>query len=162
LIDEQSIIETWVMPVIGKTYDLGGIARICKQLADVGVLMVMVERQQPAYNRGKAAASNSFVKASFGIGYGYALWQMGLYMAGVPHEVVMPQVWKRQMGVLAPSHIRDQKARQKAAKQASVSMCQQLYPNYDLRLNERCRVASPDKAESVLLARYGMLRANAA
>jgi hypothetical protein len=156
LIDDTDVVETWAMPVIDKTYDLGAIARICRDFKARGVQFVMLERQQPAYNRGKAAANNSFTKASFHIGYGYALWQMALYMAGVPHDVVMPAVWKRKMGVLTPKHITDMKARQKAAKAASVGAVQQMYPELDLRLNERCRVASPDKAESILIARYGM------
>lgn len=156
VIDDTEVVETYEMPVVGKTYDLGGIARLCRDFKARGVVFVMLERQQPAYNRGKEAANNSFTKASFNIGYGYALWQMAFYMVGMPHDVVMPTVWKRKMGVLAPSHIKDTKARQKAAKEASIAAVQQMYPTLDLRRNERARTPSSDKAEAILLARYGM------
>ena len=162
LIDEAGVRETWEMPTVGKTYDLGGVARIAHTLAARGVLHVTLDRQQPAYNRGKAAANNSFTKASFGIGYGYALWQMALFMAHVPHSVVLPAVWKRVMGVLVPSSVKGTKERQKAAKEQSVGACQTIYPDVDLRRNDRCRVACPDKAEAILLARYGLLNARAA
>lgn len=152
-------VESWATPTVGdkKQYDLGGMVRIVQGLKRRNVRIVILERQQPAYvKEKKETIVNSMVRASFKIGYGYALWQMALFMAGVPHEVVMPGVWKKRMGITVPSTVKGRKAREKEAKARAIRACEMAFPTVDLRRSERARTPSADKAESILLAQYGV------
>lgn len=154
-------IRSWKVPTIdGKVYDLGGVGRIVREMKRLGVKLVMVERQQASYLRkgpGMEKRANQQVRNSFQVGYGYAMWQTALYMAGVPHEVVMPSVWKKRMGILVPTSFGDDKKRQTEAKRKSIALCQRTHPEHDLRWNPSHHSSKPshDHAEAILLADYG-------
>lgn len=156
LVFPDGSIKSWRTPLIGgKVYDLMAVARIVREMRTLGVKLVILERQQPAHSQGPGG--NNAVRASFGIGYGYAMWQTALVMAGVPHEIVAPGVWKKRMGIAVPSSFGDQKARQKEAKRRSVTLCQRMHPEHDLRWNPGHHSSKPshDQAEAILLADYG-------
>lgn len=155
-------IKVWRTPTLdGKVYDLGGVARIVREMKADGVKLVMVERQQASYLKrgpGMEKRANQQVRNSFQVGYGYAMWQVALYMAGVPHEIVMPAVWKKKMGILVPkSFSDDDKKREKEAKRRSIALCQRTHPEHDLRWNPSHHSSKPNDgmAEAILLADYG-------
>lgn len=154
-------IRTWRTPTLdGKLYDLGGVRRIALEMRALGVKLVMVERQQASYLKrgpGMEKRANQQVRNSFQVGYGYAMWQVALVMAGVPHEVVMPAVWKKRMGILVPTSFGDDKKREKEAKRRSIALCQRTHPEHDLRWNPDHHSSKPSDgmAEAILLADYG-------
>lgn len=154
-------IRVWRTPTLdGKLYDLKGVKRVAQEMRALGVKLVMVERQQASYLRkgpGMEKRANQQVRNSFQVGYGYAMWQMALVMAGVPHEVVMPAVWKKRMGILVPSNFGDEDARSKEAKVRSIALCQRTHPEHDLRWNPDHHSSKPSDgmAEAILLADYG-------
>ena len=165
MIFPDGTIRAWKTPTIGKTYDLGSVRRIVLEMKAIGVKLVIVERQQASYiKRGPKIEkrANQQVRNSFQVGYGYAMWQTALLMAGVPHEIVMPAVWKKRMGILVPGTFKGD--REKEAKRRSIVLCQRRHPEHDLRWNPDHHSSKPsaDQAEAILLADYGALHVGAA
>lgn len=153
----NGMLRTWPIPVDEEgNYNEAAIRDIVMELVALGVRDVMLERQQPAYPRpGQNLAANVLVKASFMIGYGYALWVMALRMVGVTPRVVMPGVWKRAMGIAVT---KDEgvplKGRRKAGKAKAVALATSQHPLHDFRRTPKSQ-PSPDQCEAVLLAEYG-------
>lgn len=128
------------------------------------VTYAVIERQQPYPDQ-------SF--SNFATGDGWGLWRMALCVAGIPYEALYPATWKSQFQIRAvrdpdddtvivteKDKQRRKRERQKMAKSIAIAVATRLYPRYDFRLNERCRVPHDGKAEAVLLAtlakrRYG-------
>lgn len=78
---------------------------------------------------------------SFGRSYGYILGV--LETNGINYQLVTPQRWKGYFGVSAD-------------KQTSITLCQKLYPDLNLKRTDRCRTLHDGKAEAVLIALYGL------
>lgn len=79
--------------------------------------------------------------ASFNFGENYGMIQ-GLLMAmHIPYQMVTPQKWKKEFQITGD-------------KNSSIAVCKRLFPDVDLRKNERCRRDHDGKAEALLLAEY--------
>jgi hypothetical protein len=149
-------LQTWPVPLNEEgDYALSGVDAVGRALASCSPRLVMLERQQPAYRApGQDKAFNNLVRASFVIGYGFAMWEMLLTTFRIPYELVMPSVWKKQMRLTAAKEVTERGARAKAAKGNSVTLAIRLWPNHDFRRTPRCK-PSPDQCEAALLAEYG-------
>lgn len=76
---------------------------------------------------------------SFGENYGFI---RGLLEANnIPYEIVHPQKWKKEFSVTAD-------------KNTSIKAAQRLFPNVDLRKNDRCTKPHDGTAEALLMAEY--------
>lgn len=153
-------LKTWAAPVVEEEdgpakYDLRVAVEVAREFKALGVRIVMLERQQPAYRApGQDKAFNNLVRASFTIGYGFAMWETALTAADVKYELVMPGVWKKGMGITASKEVTERAARAQAVKGNSVNLAALLWPEHDFRRTPRCK-PSPDQAEAALLAEYG-------
>lgn len=161
---DGSVVSRPIPMIDDKTYDLVGTLALAREWKRIGVAHVMVEQQQPTrMPRGPDALkrANNAVRAAFATGYGFALWEVVLLAADVPYRLVLPGVWKRKMGILAPSTIKNADERAKAGKRIAIEVCQRLYPSAELRRNPGHHASKPNDgvAESILLARYGQLHA---
>jgi hypothetical protein len=159
----NGVLESWPVPLKGGEeddgdygdYDLPGVISIVAQFARWDVAGVMLERQQPAYRApGQEKVYNNLVRASFMIGYGFALWETALTAFNIPYDLVMPGVWKKQMGLTAPKEVTERSERAKATKGNSVALASSLWPKHDFKRTPRCK-PSPDQCEAALLAEYG-------
>lgn len=159
----------------GSDYDLPAMAELARSWKG-RVAFALLEKQQAFPDQD---ASTNFVT-----GMGYGFWKMALTAAGIPFQEVAPITWKRQMGIQAEPIKKTKEERaelaaakkrakfdpaakeivrlansaraeqKKHAKARAIAHAQQMFPELDLRRNERCRVADDNKAESVLLAVY--------
>jgi hypothetical protein len=122
------------------------------------ITLAMLEEQQafpgsgppcPACHRPKGQGAAS----TFTTGMGYGLWLMALDVADVRYEEIRPVSWKKRMGI-QPATGLEKNERTKEAKRLAVEKAGSLFPGYDLRENERCRVPHAGKCEAMLLAEY--------
>lgn len=77
---------------------------------------------------------------SFGQSYGFILGVLAAF--AIPYQLVGPNVWKREFGIL------------RSGKQGSVDVCKRLFPGVNLLPTEHCRKESDGMAESLLIAEY--------
>jgi len=138
---------SWPMPTvkIGKggkrDYDITALRTILDEIADTNhdIDLAVIEKQQAMPGQG--------VTSMFSIGMGYGLL-LGLVTGlRLPYAVVHPRTWKKIMLRDVPGD--DQKGR-------SIIAAGRLFPNVDLRKSERARKPHDGKAESLLLAWYGL------
>jgi len=149
-------LRSWQVPVDedGK-YDLKAFKVIALELKRLGVTHITLEAQQPTRLRGsQPGMANNAVRASFMTGYGFALWEMVLTMVGIDYDLAWPSAWKKKMGILAPSSVKDQKKREKETKRLAIAEGQRLHPDHDFRRTPRCK-PSHDQCEAALLIHYG-------
>ena len=147
LSEQPQVILTEPWPVLegkGFTYDLPAVWRLIQKLQVAHVVGVALEQQQ-AYPK-QGASSN------FTTGCGYGMLAAFLTAAGVPFEIVHPSTWKREMKIKGQG--KTPAERKKDSKARSISTCQGLFPDHDLRPSEKHRVPSDGMAESLLLATY--------
>lgn len=149
-------LRSWPAPVDEEgAYDLPLAVNIVREVSALRPRKIMVERQQPAYRApGQDKAFNNLVRASFTVGYGFAMWETALVMAGLEYDLVMPSVWKKAMGLTAGKEVTERAERAKAVKGNSVALATDLWPKHDFRRTPRCK-PSPDQCEAALLAEYG-------
>jgi hypothetical protein len=119
----QPMVETWDMPAT--PHDLAALLRTF----DPATTMVYVEH---VHSMPKQGVASTF---KFGVGFGTILG--ALAALGIPHRLVPPQLWKRQMGVTAD-------------KASARKLAQQMYPTASL-----ARVKDDGRAEALLIATWG-------
>ena len=149
-------LRSWKIPVTDENkYDRRGIIDIAYDMVKVGVTHVTLEAQQPTRLRGsQGPMANNAVRASFMTGYGFALWELILDVVGIETNLAWPSAWKKKMGITAPSDVKDQKKREKAAKANAIKAAADEWPDHDFRRTPRCG-PSHDMSEAALLIRYG-------
>jgi crossover junction endodeoxyribonuclease RuvC len=81
--------------------------------------------------------------ASFSIGVSYGMWPLFLKSKGFNFKEVVPQVWKKQMGLIS------KKKGAVAKKEQSRTKALKLFPELDLKFKK-----DHDRAEAILLAVY--------
>lgn len=136
-------IEATVMPVMDHRPDILVILLLLKEW---GVERVVMET--PGMRPGQSTQSGMTTGTNWGIIYG------GLVASHIPLEEISPQKWKKALGLIKSTPKGQLKPTTKEKKEASIALCKQLYPNVDLRANERCKVAHDGKAEAILMLEY--------
>lgn len=117
-----------------RDYDVPGMVRLLIDPttgATGHIEHVFIERQQ---SRPGAA-----VQAVFKIGYGFGLWVGILSAFRVPHSVVSPQVWQREMYAGAVGE----------GKERSLLIASRLYPGIVIPKDRH------DRADALLIAEWG-------
>lgn len=157
----------------GDTFDRGGMRALVQRVRAEGeIALWAIEQQIPVGGRARINPISAAVQFS-----GYGQW-LGLF-AGleVPYVEVNPRRWREALAVVKPAsrvkgamtdpaledheveedrkrHRRDVDKRRKEALTNAVRRAQALWPGTSLLASERCKVPSPDKAVSLLLAEY--------
>jgi len=142
---EYSFIE---MPKIGKFIDILGVSNIVKLLKN-HVAIVALEDVHSIF--GVSAKSNwSFSAAA-------AIVETALVCHVIPYTKVQPKKWQKLMWEGIPvqkklsstgkTFVNDTKLMSKMA-------AKRLFPNIDLRRNERCKVEDDGKIDALLLVNY--------
>jgi len=97
-----------------------------------------IEKQQSMPGQG--------VASTFTTGFGYGLWVGIITALQIPHIIVHPRTWKKEMLRDIPGT--DPKGR-------SIIAAQRLFPNIDFKRTPRCKGPDHNKVEALLLAEYG-------
>ena len=154
----DGVIETFAMPVIAKEFDLPAI----REILDVGPgWHLFIEQVHAIFN---CSAGSTF---SFGGAFHGPQWMAcGL---GLPFTLVQPKLWQASVyaGVLeirkAPITIKKGKLKGQVrrgprdTKAMSLLAAKRLFPNVDLKANERCSVAHEGIVDALLIAEHGRL-----
>jgi transcriptional regulator with XRE-family HTH domain len=154
-------VEERKVPLLAEDeYDLPGMCELARGWSKV-VSLAVLEHQQAFPGSGppcpacKRPTGTQGVTSTFSTGRGFGLWEMALVAAGVRYELARPQKWKGAMGVLPPKGLKiSRNDRTKLAKKLAIEKTQALFPGYDLRENERCRVPHAGKCEAMLMAEF--------
>lgn len=127
---DQSVVSIELIPFSEKAYKdkliaVSLLGRKCKG---------MIEKVNARPGQGIQAMFN------FGANYGFI---QGLYQAfSIPYQLVPPQTWKKEFGLIGKD------------KKESVKVCQRLFPTANLLPTPRSKVPSDDFAEALLMAEY--------
>jgi len=122
-----------------RVYDFPAIKELFKQFKSEGVELIILEKQQAMRGQG--------VTSMFSTGQGYGLLEMACVFIEIPYRNVHPKTWKKVMcGDIAG----------KDPKKKSIIAAKRLFPTVDLRKTKRCKVDHDGKADSLLLAWYGL------
>lgn len=124
-----------LMPLYGKEIAAAALLEYINEVQ--GDRFVCVEK---VHAMPKQGVSSTF---KFGMGYGKILGV--LECAGISHQLVTPQAWKKV--VLAGTN-RD--------KNAAIEFCQRMYPMIDLQPG-KCRTPQDGIADAVCIAHYAKL-----
>ena len=91
-------------------------------------------------------------KATFEFGYCKG-WLVGLLPAhGIAFSMVAPKSWQQGVWERCDKVTKEGRVR---PKETSVRCAARIFPNVDLRRNERCKTVSEDKCDALLMAEYG-------
>ncbi len=171
--DGSRIVASWPLPWLGSEPDLDRLFKMFWALRLAGAVHAFLEHQQTF---GKESA-----KSAFTMGAGYVALKAAAKAAGIPLEVRIPDQWKKEMGIPAPTTPKvpkalskpgkkapsaektaykererargqAQRARKAKRKEIACRVGQELAPGYDFRANARCRTPHSGKVESFLLA----------
>lgn len=147
MLDDENIIWVEDCPLVtvktGKRkksmLNLPRMIEILNDAKQAGVSLAVLEKVGPMPKQG--------VTSSFRFGEASMAWQMGVMMAGIPCIRPRPQAWKKVMLKDIPGD---------AGKGRSILAAQALFPSAPLMKTSRCKVPSPDRAEAILMAVYGI------
>ncbi len=108
---------------------------------------VVIEKQQamPGMMKGGKMVKQG-VASSFATGQGYGLWEGLVAGLGLKYILVHPRTWQK---------VCHRDVQGDNTKARSILAAGRLFPNVDLRKNDKCRVPHDGKADALLLAWYG-------
>ena len=135
-IKDGIIVEKCIMPTIGspkKEYDILAIVNILK-----GANKIILEKAQPRFKDGS--------KQAFKTGFGFGALQGIIFTLGIPHVLVSPKEWQKQLFAGLPSD---------DTKLASLMFCQRMWPNEDWTPTERSKKAHDGLTDAACIAYYG-------
>ena len=125
-----------------RDYDVAGMRRILLQWAtEMGKPNIAVLEKQQAF-------PGQGVSSTFSTGRGFGLWEGLVAGLGMPYTVVHAKTWQAKLLRDIPGD--DTKGR-------SIIAASRLFPGVDLRKTPQCRKPHHGKADSLLLAKYGLL-----
>ncbi len=131
----EKSIEYFVTPTVGKDIDVNEFYNTLKR---VNVDHYFLEKVWP--RPGNAAS------ATFKFGRVFGITEALIYMTCKPFTMVSPQKWTKVMHSGVDG---------KDAKEKSLKAVKRLFPNEDLRKNERCRIFHDGFVDALLIAEYG-------
>lgn len=147
VIDTAGNLETTPTPLMHRSYDLDGMARLLLPHEGCSDVIVALEKQQ-SYKRDTPMTA-------FSVGYGYGLWQMLLAVYEIPHQVVDPKEgW--QLTIFEGLT----KAQKKDTKKAAHIVARRLWPKHEWRASAQTKSGlskNPHDGmiDAALIAEYG-------
>ncbi len=109
------------------------------------------------------AIFGSSAKATFAFGEINGLLKGLLIATGIPYQLVQPKTWQKEIWInqdMVVEHkkvvVKDVERTRKEVntKQTSFNAVKRLFPDVDLRKNERCRNWDNNKVDSLLICEY--------
>lgn len=142
------------IPLIGKFLDIHELSRILKQFKELeknaGGVHCIFEDVHAKYG--------SSAGATFSFGFVCGATEACIIASGIPFTKVQPKEWQKEMWQGIPIQMKPSstgKTLVKDTKLISLMACKRLFPDLDLRANNRCRVPHDGKVDSILLAEFG-------
>lgn len=109
------------------------------------------------------AIFGSSAKATFSFGETNGMLKGLLIATGIPYQLVQPKTWQKEIWINQDMVIDYKKVTVKGVeqtrkevntKQTSFNAAKRLFPDIDLRKNERCRNLDDNKCDSLLICEY--------
>ena len=109
------------------------------------------------------AIFGSSAKATFAFGEINGLLKGLLIATGIPYQLVQPKTWQKEIWInqdMVVEHKKvvvkgvEQSRKEVNTKQTSFNAVKRLFPDVDLRKNERCRNWDNNKVDSLLICEY--------
>ena len=107
------------------------------------------------------AIFGSSAKATFSFGEAFGMIKGLIYGNMIPLHLVPPKVWQKEIWVNSDMVYEYKKKEDGVVrktvdtKKTSINAATRLFPNIDLRRNERCKNYDDNKVDSILLSEYG-------
>lgn len=109
------------------------------------------------------AVFGSSAKATFAFGEINGLLKGMLIATGIPYQLIQPKQWQKEIWINQDMVVDYKKVTVKGVeqtrkdvntKQTSYNAARRLFPDIDLRKNERCRNYDDNKVDSLLICEY--------
>ncbi len=110
------------------------------------------------------ALFNASAKSTFNFGEIKGILKGLLVAHEIPYTLVQPKTWQQEIWINQDMIVSyktvlrgDKEIKQKVVdtKSTSINAARRLFPNIDLRKNERCKKIDDNKVDSLLIAEYG-------
>jgi hypothetical protein len=138
------------IPLIGKFLDIHELNRILGEFKTLGNVHCVFEDVHARYG--------SSAKATFSFGFVCGATEACIIASGIPFTKVQPKEWQKIMWQGIPIQKKASstgKTMVNDTKLMSLMACKRLFPDVDLRANNRCKIPHDGKVDSILLAEYG-------
>ena len=133
-----------VIPTIGKEYDVDACIHILKSFKNPFVVLENIN-YHAAMGRQSAGV----------MGEGKMLWKALLPALEIPHALVTPQTWQKEMWEGVPPQYKTGKKRKtKDTKAMSLLAAKRLFPGVDLKSSIRSKVPHDGIVDALLIAGY--------
>ncbi len=142
-INEEGTLTYYKTPTIGKEYDKQCMVDLLKTSSDNYNVHVVLENINSHSALGRQSA--------FVMGKGVALWEMALVALKIPHTMINPKIWQKEMwqGIQI-----QKKGKKKDAKSTSLLAAKRLFPNETFLATERSSVPHDGIVDAVLMAEF--------
>lgn len=113
------------------------------------------------------AIFGSSAKATFSFGETNGILKGILIATGIPYQLVQPKTWQKEIWINQDMVVDYKKVTVKGVeqtrkevntKQTSFNAAKRLFPDIDLRKNERCKNLDDNKCDSLLICEYARRR----
>ena len=114
------------------------------------------------------ALFNASAKSTFNFGEIKGILKGLLIANEIPYTLVQPKTWQSEIWnnqdmivsckIIKKSDGTEQKRKVVDTKSTSINAARRLFPNIDLRKNDRCRKTDDNKVDSLLMAEYARRR----
>lgn len=110
------------------------------------------------------ALFNASAKSTFNFGEIKGILKGLLIANEIPYTLVQPKTWQQEIWINQDMIVSyktvlrgDKEIKQKVVdtKSTSINAARRLFPNIDLRKNDRCKKIDDNKVDSLLMAEYG-------
>lgn len=141
-----------VVPKIGSEYDKHEMVKVLKDLNPTHVVLENINSHSAKGRQG-----------AFVMGKGVAYWEMALIALKIPHTMVTPQVWQKEMwaGVKVQRKPSTKKKKDgspalgsKDTKATSMVAASRLFPDFDFTPTEKATKKHDGMIDAMLMAEY--------
>jgi hypothetical protein len=142
----------YAIPLIGKELDINTLNQIFHDISKLSAtygIYAVIEEVHAIY--GSAAA------ATFDFGFTCGILEGLLVSKGIGYSKVSPKTWQKEMWKGVPLQQKSSSSGKKQVtntKAMSLLAAKRMFPNFDLRDTDRCRVPHDGKVDALLLLEY--------
>lgn len=115
--------------------------RLLSYYREQGVVYAMVEDVHAMPKQG--------VSSMFSFGHNKGFIEGILFALNIPYKLISPMKWKKYFNLCVPRG-----TEKKDAKNLSIELAEEFYPNIDFRASHRCKKPHDGICEAVLMAKY--------
>lgn len=154
IIDEnKKVIFKSVVPKVGNEYDKKAAFKLLEEYKD---------RISHAVLEDVHAIPGSSAPSTFDFGRGKMLWECALEFYDIPHTLVSPKTWQKEMWQGIPLQMKSTKREKKNGdkvkkvdtKETSKLAAMRIFPGVDLKRTDRCSEPDEGIVDGILMAEY--------